>query len=379
MYRMLIAVVANPALVVAASALSAPSTELEFIRSGHRASRDAIRTVHATYEVQRWLGAHAQECSGTPDWVSKMEWWQDGEKIRWKETVTTSDPGKGAEPTTRWTFDRDNAVWEGTATRIESQRCDGKERLKGATLSSFDPTEPIPDDLWDRASFALALKPHHTVAELLDVPERVVEVEATEVRGTPYYRTRILFPDSKKIEIEVWIDPKHNFLVKKWGWKPMAGETGFRNEHEVLSFRECEPSVYFPQETRVKSYWIGEDGSEKLRAVSRTRFRSVEINRPIDPETFVLAVPSGLSVVDLRNGTRYRLGPDGNPADLRPAPVAAKDPVFESVAAQRRGMERWHFWTVVGVSLLLGAGVTAFLVRKRRRPVTGSRIGSDGK
>ncbi len=371
MNRMLRIGAASLVGLIVGSVSGASPSGLDFIRNAHRASRDAIRTVHATYDVETWNGVPADGLS-PPDRVSHVEWWQDGDKMRWTETVTTTQGGTGGGSSRRLTRYLDSAVSEGTATRIQSQRFENAQEQKGAILSTFDAKEPIMDELWYRASFALTVKPHHTLAELLDMRDRVSEVESTEAQEVPYYRATVRSPESEKVEIEVWLDPRHNFLVKKWVSKPMAGESEFHQEQEVMAFRECEPSVYFPQETRLTIYGIGKDGTEKLLSVTRTRFRSVEINRPIDPGVFALTIPPGISVVDRRSGTAYRLAPDGKPTDVMPAPVPSKKPIFESVVAKPEGMQMSYVWAVVGVSLLLGAGVTAFLFHRKRRLATRS-------
>ncbi|HTU92741.1 MAG TPA: hypothetical protein VMF69_21855, partial [Gemmataceae bacterium] len=66
-----------------------PQEELvALIRQGNQNSRTAIRSIHARYEITQTLVIPNPSAKTREPIITKFEWWQDGDRVRWTQETT---------------------------------------------------------------------------------------------------------------------------------------------------------------------------------------------------------------------------------------------------------------------------------------------------
>ena len=338
--------------------------DITLLREGNRGSRDAIRTLHAQFRTETRIVLAGAPVS--PPQTVSVEWWQDGEQIRWQEQTTVSSRGSNNK-TGPVTVIMDRAVRDGKLTVLEHQDRPGSPPYRGALVADFDPAEPTLGNLWKLGLFLISSRPRITLPELLQRHDCIKNLAKEDLGGRQVYKLDLALPLKDPEECQVWVDPAHNFLVQKIAFKGLPEGTRLREEKEVLSFRECEPGVYFPQEVETRTYAIADDKSQQLYAIGHTHFESVVVNKALDAKIFDLAIPPGTPTINRQEGTSFVMGDNGTPrGPISPAP-AITPPPSPQLTPEQHLVTGPRLVVSIAVSLTLGLLVTLFLYWRRRR------------
>jgi hypothetical protein len=113
--------------------------------------------------------------------------------------------------------------------------------------------------------------------------------------------------DSSPWEVEIYFDPKVNYLVSKTVYR-MSGSGTFRRDDQVIKFKECGPGLFFPEQVQGTAGDGAEDSSSHM-----TQMADVRVNQALPPDSFSFRYPNGVYLDDLIKGTRYKVDPNGNP------------------------------------------------------------------
>jgi hypothetical protein len=361
---------------------SQPQEELiALIRQGNQNSRAAVRSIHARYEItQNWVIPEASGKTGEPI-ITKVEWWQDGERVRWTEETTSKVSedeiparprgamrGKSAVLVTR----KDCAIVDGELRIISNTYRPDGSHVGDADIRTYSPDEMLGSDLWRIALFIVLDKPRSGLYDLLSNPSCVLKLEKVgEGKQTSYHLVIQAPKPREEYELELTVEPSKNYLVSSWKANTHSPKETMRWDEKVLAFREIEQGIFFPGEVEHRSYAIKRDGPDVLFQISRAKYTLLEVNQASTDYPFHLPVPAGMPVVDRRNGTSYIESKDGKPTVVAPAPVevvAAKVPTYEET-------QQWPLFVPIAVAcvvsaLLLTAGIY-YLRRKRSQATQG--------
>lgn len=357
--------------------VSAQEISIPLIQEGSLNSRASIRSIHARYEIKQEVVFKHPNLPKSRPLISKVEWWQDGNSIRWVEETTTyfSKDQLAAKGSHRSKDENEVTQIECVASNGEMTVITRKRRTDGSTEKSaqrnFHKAEhPLRNDLWSLSLFDLLSTPRKNLSELLKLPGAVKSAETRLIGRRRYYRLIVSAPPPQgNYEYEILIDPNCNFLVKSFTPRESnrTVNTTARFEKEALSFREYESGIYFPHELETRLYLINqvEPKTEHLWKVSRVRFHSIEINKPINPKIFQLVPKDGTPVVDYRDKSSYLAGPNGMPrGEVGPAPESAPTP---TVPTYKEGPRfNWVLSGVIITSILALLILTVLVMRRRR-------------
>jgi hypothetical protein len=167
----------------------------------------------------------------------------------------------------------------------------------------------------------------------------------------------------RDFSVRLWFDPKRAYLLGKQQQYSKTRE--ITAWHEVKSFREAKPGIYFP----VQVDHLDKNGNTVLSIT----FTDVQINEPIVESIFSLAFPEGSSVTNGYTKQTYVVGkderavtepspmPENNAADLLYR-YQTNDPRARSFWARNRTVIIWA-GVAVGALTVLGASL---MVRRHR-------------
>src|SRR5579883_1891971 len=363
---------------------SQPQEQLvALIRQANQNSRAALRSIHARYEITETLVIPDPSGKTREPVITKVEWWQDGDRVRWTEETTkplTEDEiparmrgavrGKRAALVLR----RDCAIVDGELRTINNQyRPDGSQ-VGDADIRTYNRDEPFTSDLWRSALFVVLPKPRSGLYDLLANPSSVRKLEKVSEGGQPKYHLVIQAPKPMEdYELELTVEPSKNYLVSSWKANTTSPKVTMRVDQTVLAFREIAPGTFFPVEVEGRRYAIKHDGPDVLGRISRTKYSLLEINQASTSYPFHLPIPAGMPVVDRRDGTSYVATKDGKLKEVAPAP-------HEVLAAQVQAPtydepQQWPLFVPIVaacvVSALLLAGGIYYSRRKRGQATQG--------
>lgn len=180
------------------------------------------------------------------------------------------------------------------------------------------------------------------------------------------------------MSITVFVDPGHDFLVKR---------VEYRNENGDL-IRVCEVTFreqagrWFPAEQNIESYLDGE-----LKPDSIIRISDPEPDPDVDPSLFLLSIPPDARVMPATlseaeiDKMRAETGLEGRPKPVKTASApetsspqevsVSKSPDAEKTttppaSADKRPRGPWSLWSVVA-AVVIGLGIGLVQRRRRRR------------
>lgn len=361
---------------------SQPQEELiALIRQGNQNSRAAIRSIHARYEITHT--PVTPEASGKirEPMITKVEWWQDGERVRWaiETTIPLSEDEiparmRGAVRGKRaaLVMKRDYANVDGELRTINHQYRPDGSHAGDADIRTFSRDELPPTDLWRTALFIVLDKPRSGLYDLLLNPSCVRKFEkVSEGRETSYHLIIQAPKPREEYELELTVEPSKNYLVSSWRANTASPKATLREDNKVLAFREIAQGIFFPVEVESRSYAIKHDRPDVLFAINRIKYNLLEINQASTSYPFDLPIPAGMPVVDHRNGTSYVATKDGKPTVVAPAPKevpAAQVPTYDEP-------QQWPLFVPIAaacvVFALLLAGGIYYSRRKRAQAIQG--------
>jgi hypothetical protein len=347
---------------------------LPILREGHLNSRAAIRSIHAkVYIEQTTVPLGNPKAKETPEYTIQLEWWQDGDMIRWTERSRQHRPGRPGQKVPSLIVD-DGCINHGDFKLLSTQsQLSSSSPYRSMSIKAFNPGDRIGfDDLWSQALFVVPTgRAKQTLADFLGRPGGVREITKTTLGKNSSYRVRFTFPLGDQMEErDVWVDPGCNFLARKIEYWTPPDEKTFHCGTEVLSFAEVAPGIFFPRNTEGWAYIRDpKNNKERLLYRKKVRFESVVVNQRIEPKIFDIKIPAGTMVVDVRKGVGYMTGGDGQPGGpMVPAPIANQG--GPSLQAGLRSPTRPGLWQWLACLVSLGAlaatGAVLFRVRQKR-------------
>jgi hypothetical protein len=350
------------------------------IRQGNQNSRAAIRSIHARYEITYTLAISYPSGKTREPIITKVEWWQDGDKARWTQEITkplTEDdmPARiqgAVRAKAALVLKTDWAIVDGERRIINHQYRPDGSHVEGADIRAYSRDETLPSDLWRNALFVVLTRPRSGLYDLLANPSCVRKLEQVTEGGETKYHLVVQAPKPMEdYELELTVQPSKNYLVSSWKANTLSPKETARLNDKVLAFREIAPSIFFPVEVEGRVYKIKRDGPDVLSQISRTKYSLLEINQASTNYPFHLPIPAGMPVVDHRNGTTYIATEDGKPTVVGPAPTvvaAAQVPTYEET-------QEWPRFVPIAaacvVAALLLAGGIYYLRRKRGQAIQG--------
>lgn len=361
---------------------SQPQEELiALIRQGNQNSRAAIRSIHARYEITQTFVIPEPSGKTREPIKTKVEWWQDGERVRWTEESTrhlTEDENparmRGAVRGKHgaWVTRKDWAIVDGELRIINNQYRPDGSHVGDAHILTYSRDQMLTSDLWRDALFIVLTKPRSGLYDLLSNPSCVRKLETFGEGGESKYHLVIQAPKPMEAyELELTVEPLKNYLVSYWKANTRSPKETMRMEDKVLAFREIERGIFFPVEVEGRRYAIRRDGPNVLVQVSRSKYSLLEINQDSTNYPFQLPIPAGMPVVDHRNGTSYVATKDGKPKVVFPAPKeapAAQLPTYDEP-------QQWPLFVPIAAacvaSALLLAGGIYYSRRKRSQAIPG--------
>jgi hypothetical protein len=196
------------------------------IRQGNENSRAAIRSIHARYEITETVVIRGPSGRTREPIITKVEWWQDGDRVRWTEERTirpTEDQipvrmratlrGKRAALVLK----KDCAIVDGEFRIINNQyRLDGSH-VGDAHILTYSRDEMLSSDLWRNALFIVLDKPRNGLYDLLSNPSCVRKLEKVgEGRELNYHLVIQTPKPMDDHELELTVEPSKNYLVSSW-------------------------------------------------------------------------------------------------------------------------------------------------------------------
>ncbi len=361
---------------------SQPQGELiALIRQGNQNSRAAIRSIHARYEITQTSVVPEPGGKNREPIITKIEWWQDGERVRWIQEITRqltdheiparmrgAMRGKRAVSVIK----KDLAIIDGEVRIISHQYRPDGSHSQLSEIRTYNRDEIPPTDLWMSALFIVLDKPRSGLYDLLSNPSCVRKLEKVgEGRETSYHLVIQAPKPSEEYELELTVEPSKNCLVSSWKINDSSPKASMRWDNKVLAFREIDRGIFFPVEIEERNYAIKRDGPDVLFNISRLKFSLVEINQESTNYPFQLPIPAGMPVVDRRNGTQYIATEDGKPTVVGPIPKevpAAQLPTYDE--PQQSSLFVPIVAACVASALLLAGGIY-YSRRKRAQAMHG--------
>jgi len=269
---------------------------LDEVRIGNRATVESIRTLHcqitrSTVRVDR--SSHDS---------TSCEYW-------------SSPAASRVRPLHDVRF-QDSVVRDSTATSLHEALDKTGRKFIRASIQKLAPHQPHSEfDPWGAGLLKLPCGPNSWPLLLDDLLKRPHRLESVE-RAPDENRESIVVSISVEVapdtpgQFIISFDPQLNYLAYKLVGKfPQSPTTKaeVRRETTVLSFREVNRAIHFPEHAETKFY----EGGKLVNHVD-FRFEEIRINEPLTKETFELAIPANAEVFDSIQNRHYKLDGDGN-------------------------------------------------------------------
>jgi hypothetical protein len=320
---------------------------LDEVLAGNRASLDTIRTLRCQITI-----AEPVMPEGVPARPARAAeyWWADNASRH--ETVTSE---------ASFTSVLRDGVLE-TLSKLKPAPNLNPLQFKRRALAPHEPHRPY--DAWELGmlklcgprGFPLALE------ELIREGHAVKRVEQTSHNGREVVVVEFTITVNENLtgDFEVYFDPAFNYLACKRVSK-YPGEK--RRETIVHRFRECAPTLYFPEYLETHYHQAG-----ALIHHQTVEFKNVRINEPIPASVFDLSPPPGAYVRDAIANQEYEVDDRGNRGRTKaPVDVTALPRSSSEFSAPTPSEPRVRTWWIVGVCsiALLVAGIGIWLYRRR--------------
>jgi hypothetical protein len=214
----------------------------------------------------------------------------------------------------------------------------------------------------------------YTLEETLENKELTLSSISNEtIDGTPAVTIRLKHAAG---EFLLRFSAKVNYLTQRVEYSVGSGR--IRSVHEVKSFAEPEPGLFFPEKIVMSNYVSGQ-----LRETVTTQIRIISMNQPIPSAVFVSPIPRGTLCHDLINNQLYKVDSQGNrigplldkagkplssvatpsdaKADATPSPV----PPPTLLGQTQQESFSWLWLLVAGsIGLLSAAGIIVYVNRR---------------
>ncbi|HEY7327054.1 MAG TPA: hypothetical protein VH592_05415 [Gemmataceae bacterium] len=194
------------------------------------------------------------------------------------------------------------------------------------------------------------------IAERLPPPHNAIHIELTHDGG----------------RLELWFDPKVNYLVRKSIMIPAKSKT-YRWEDEVIEFLEGAPAVFVPIVIEHRKFVEG-----RMQAVLRTTLSDVAVNQPLDKDMLRLPGIAGMECTDVDRQVKYKVDGEGNPVGREisvPAlqtepPSHPAQPPISSGASRSSPLLSWllthsWMWNLIVLGIVLVVAMIVAIVRRR--------------
>lgn len=203
--------------------------------------------------------------------------------------------------------------------------------------------------------------------DILDHPHRIRAAERLPMPGNEI-RLELTNPGAR---LELWLDPKVNYLVRKTITFPAANEKSGKNikwEHEVIEFNEAAKGVFIPIVIQHRCYH-----HDQLHSVVRTRITDLKVNHNMPATALRIPGIAGMECSDMTRDVKYKVDADGRqvgPAvsekvpEINPKPSDAPPGTYSSPEPSRPPMPWWRWLLSVSLFALI-AGLSAAVVRLR--------------
>jgi hypothetical protein len=356
--RLIIPMCSVTSLCLAAERANAEDL-LDFVRSAHRATREAIQFCSCKVEFRGTVDA----AGGRPSQMNSCSgrYWYSPDMVRGEVT----DPAIGGKAEYVWA--------ESVRLALNHPTAGGLSKISVSRSKASSRYLPR-CDAWIQGLLALQVPNTHDFLPfdgLLDRARKVNKVKKTTIDGREVIFVRLTFDDpfKKRVawDVGVYLDPAVNYLVRRYTMEaPSIGKEGFSLQNDVVEFKECEPGLFFPTKT------VGRNGPPNYE-YSAT-ISDIVVNKPIPEQMFRLLLPGTMTVTDTVRNVYYQMDQSGRqispdvpmPAKTIPPPSAAasEEPeVLHETTVEPRSLTSW----ILPISLaILIAGVAAAVLRRWR-------------
>jgi hypothetical protein len=316
---------------------------VETLILAHKASREAIQTLHCRVSYSRRNDVSPSESPGP----IKGEFWSSDKAVRLKVTQ------HGEEL---------DHVWFGNLCKcIIRRKVDGREQI-GAQVASFADRFFHPRaDPYQIGILVLNLPgtaDFLTVERLAERATGKLRVDEKLVEGRKIIAIEMVFEPSKiqrdRWKLEVQFDPVVNFLVSRTIYTGFLETGTLVRDESVQEFKEAAPGLFFPTRVVGRGEMSGKPWTSHVAEIS-----DVEINRLLPGGIFDLRFPHGITMTDSIRGVTYRVDEMGNQISEAvrlgevPPPSASDATVGAAVGSETKeepqSLARW----ILPVSALL--------------------------
>jgi hypothetical protein len=324
---------------------------LDRVTTAHRAARESIRTLQASFKIET---VHPRlAVVGTGTYLRSP----DGVLIR---------VGKEGEAT-------NDTLVKGGEMRMVGRNWSAGNKLKyTATRASGSHMLGL-SDIWQRL-----LLSHYGPNQQTLPFEQYVETATSKVRASRSREgereiitvTMSVGSGREQRDLVFEFDAKVNYLMRK-GTLTAPGENG-RDEAEIVQFLEVQPGVFVPVQCRARSYKDNAVEQELLYTLT-----DPIVNAPVPANRLTLpAIPSGTVLKDRIHDTKYPIDANWNQiGPATPNPILrvggpSSEPVEYTTQSATEPRPMWHLIILVSVLVLLTAGAVWGVRRWRRGAAT---------
>jgi len=337
-------------LFLACSGAGADETQLDLrdllVRT-HRASVQALRTVKCKLAVEAGNGTNSRAH------YVRGQYWRSGNDFRIREEYP------------------DGRILESAVCRGNFLSFGRSKQGTGAAKGNPQDFSSI-CDVWSQMllSFPGKRSLEGTLEEFLQLAGSTIDLRRANQGGHACIVLTATLKNDRVLadRLEYWFDEGVNLLVRKLNrsWEAKGGKG--RAVFEVDRFVETEPGLFFPVQSRVEGF--GSDGAIDSSMVCKVS--ELEVNRPVPPGVFELAVPAGTLMTDRTRDVSYQVDAAGNQVGPASAILPARREMMASSATVRVGGqtqgEPWAWWQwllTLSASVFALSGI-AFIVRRKR-------------
>ncbi|MFQ3649422.1 MAG: hypothetical protein SNJ75_03750 [Gemmataceae bacterium] len=321
---------------------------LDEVIIGHREYNESLRKIHAKYEiVTDW---HE---SKTGSVKRRVEWFQNGPSIRWKERTDRLMPAllpSGQVELREQSVDLEVVSHNGKSVSFARTRTAGKKEEYGSQRKLPGESDPGFADLWSRANFVVFDVQRTTILDLLEDKQWRKVVRRVEYDGKPHIHITAYH---KAETIEIWFAPHENYLAKrKRTYSGTFNPLKPYSEQVVESIQNASKSrnLVFPKKVTMTDYGVDAGKSVPVNW-STTQFTYVSIDVPMDANTFAQPkIPRGTLVVDDIKGITYQSDEKGEP--INPKSVRRLPPPI--VEEPEPPTSDWQWYLYLGLAVLGG-------------------------
>ncbi|OWK41609.1 hypothetical protein FRUB_03687 [Fimbriiglobus ruber] len=329
--------------------------------ASHRAAREAIETCSCHVEFDLKITEPKREASQP----CSCDYWFTPQATRAK----MRDSGEATD-----------AVWRDSVRDSVTHRSPTNQSSIGASKDKRPSRYIGRCDAWVRGLLVLNVPgtiQNVPLEQLVELAAKVTGGQSVKAGGRQLTLLTLSFPakppDATAWEIDVFLDPAVNYLVRQINYRA-RDVPNFDRVEQVTSFKECSPGVYFPERVEGSSGPIDTPGT-----VSTTVISNIAVNKPIPAGVMTFRFPEGIILSDGIRGTSYRITSDGRaigpeiPLGKAPPPVregaSTTQPVSTSETTEEpKSATRWIAPAGVGLVLI---GLLISVVRRRRRGRSG--------